>query len=111
MSALSSAPAIKRKRVGLELEHMRTPSEEGTATDERDYSDDDAGEEEDETDGGEEADSEFTELRKWGTTNANSNSRRKSVMQSGRSGRNGGVRGAAGSDVEDGFGRRHSLAV
>ncbi|KAL5511941.1 hypothetical protein ACEPAH_5160 [Sanghuangporus vaninii] len=87
LTSSSAVPSGKRRRPT----HVRSPSEEGMATDERDD------DEEDRTDGGEQADSEFGEFRAW----ANVNTRRKSVMN--------------GHDlisgVEDGFGRRHSMAV
>ena len=66
------------------------------ATDERDDDDLDLDLEEDETDGGEEADSEFNELSTW----ANVNTRRKSMQSASHL-----------VGIEEGFGRRHSLAV
>ncbi|KAL5490597.1 hypothetical protein ACEPAI_5431 [Sanghuangporus weigelae] len=87
LASTSAVPSVKRRRPT----HVRIPSEEGMATDERDD------DEEDQTDGGEQADSEFGEFRAW----ANVNTRRKSVMNG-----HGMISG-----VEDGFGRRHSMAV
>ncbi|KAL5528946.1 hypothetical protein ACEPAG_4920 [Sanghuangporus baumii] len=87
LASTSAVPSVKRSRPT----HARVPSEEGMATDEHDD------DEEDQTDGGEQADSEFGEFRAW----ANVNTRRKSVMNG-----HGMISG-----VEDGFGRRHSMAV
>lgn len=83
--ASSAVPPTKRKRPT----HVRTPSEEGMATDERDDGDD-------QTDCGEQADSEFSEFRAW----ANVNTRRKSVTS-----------GHMLDGIEDAYGRRHSMAV
>ncbi|OCB89639.1 hypothetical protein A7U60_g3115 [Sanghuangporus baumii] len=89
LTSSSAVPSAKRRRP----KHVRIPSEEGEgmATDERDD------DEEDQTDGGEQADSEFGEFRAW----ANVNTRRKSVMNG----------HDTISGMEDGFGRRHSMAV
>lgn len=89
----SLMPPTKRKRVG------HTLSDDGTATDDRG---------ENETDG-DDADAEFSDFRGWG----NVNTRRKSAQNSSNTPDVGSTTASrkTSRDPEDGFGRRHSMAV
>lgn len=86
-------PSTKRKRMG------HTLSDDGTATD-------DPGENETDAD---DADAEFSDFRGWGNVNA----RRKSVQDSSNTLDVGSTTNSrkTSRDIEDGFGRRHSMAV